>query len=490
MVNARKIASRDILLYTGTRYFEFTLKFFYGLLIAKVLGPELFGVWGFLMLVQQYLLYSGLGFQHVVTVELSNKSNSTAEEQEHLIANALGATVAVSIIISLIGLTFQIGGFGLFSKFQLSNYAFLMAAMVGMMHIVNVLLCAYRVYGDVQKISIAQLLRVAVPMLTLFVFPAEQLITAMVAAMLLANAMGIALFVHNSPFRIRLALDAPTAGKLLRLGLPLLVYNVAFNLIMISARTVLSIYYSVAIMGLYSFASSITNAMLLGFKSVVFVLMPDIIYQTRQEVDNREAFGMVRKVNRLYSTGVFAAAWGIVIGQPILFLLLPEFKGAGLSICILMLAQAVLSATFGFNTLALSRGHQMAVAAISMQAVLFVSVASLIVANSGLGFEWIAVAVLAGAYLFTLLQTRLGTQLLSQSDGEQPTHLRAIGLASFNPFHALSAGNTAAILLFVIGSFYGYGPISGFLSATLFILVNMDTLKELVALGLQRKKVV
>lgn len=472
MVNTRKIAPRDILLYTGTRYFEFVLKFFYGVLIAKALGPELFGIWGFLMLMQQYLLYTGLGFQHVITVELSNKSSQNRFEQEQIISNALGATLSVSIFITVMGALLQFGQFGLLAKYQVEQYAVLMAAMVGMMHLVNLLLCAYRVHGDVLKISIVQLLRVAIPMSTLFIFQGERLVSMILVAMLLANLAGMGIFVHQAPFRMRFTFEPAMIRRLIGLGLPLLVYNVAFNLIMISGRTVLSIFYPVAVMGLYSFASSITNAMMIGFKSIVFVLMPDIIYETRQDVDDAQAAAMVNKVNRLYSTGVFAAAWGVVLVQPLIFALLPDFRTAGMSVSLLMLAQAVLSATFGYNTLALSRGHQMAVARISLQSVLFVTVTSLVVALMSLPYEGIAVTVLGGAYLFALLQTRLGSSLLGISLRPQD-HI----------FNALSLANTVAILLFLAGSLFGYGQGSGYVAAAIFVIGNRSILVELLSVA-------
>lgn len=416
-MNSRPLPRRDILLFSVAKYVEFSLKFIHGILIAKFLGPYLFGIWGFLMLIQQYLLYTGLGFQDVVTVELSNKSKSDSTNDEKVIAEALGATIVIGILLVLVGLTLQNFPSTLFDKYQIERYILWLTVLASLTHVFRVLICAYRVYGYILLIAITQFLIAAIPLLPLIWFRGDKLIFAVLLSMVLVTALSVAILVLLAPFRVYARFSLKATRSLLLIGVPLLVYNFSFYLITISARTILSLFYSVQAMGYYTLASSITNALLLGFKSILFVILPSMIRNTSAEVADAEAKLAAHNASHLYSISVMFVSLITIICFPLLFQILPEYQPAQGTVSVLLLSQILLSATFGYNAAAISRGYHLSVARISLMSVLIVLLTGGSFAWFGFPFVWMAVSVFLGAVLFLVLQARLGMQLFETEDG-------------------------------------------------------------------------
>ena len=169
-----RIASNNksaFVLFTVSRYFIYVLQFGKGLLIAGILGPAAFGLWGFLALVSQYLSYSKLGSEHAVTLFLSTEEHSGAPK---IIARALLISSFSLVFLFALGLTVHYIDIPVFQKYDLQSYVVLLA-VVGLQNIRSVLTNAYRVYRSLYRITTVEFLDVLLPLGAIFLFPAEQL---------------------------------------------------------------------------------------------------------------------------------------------------------------------------------------------------------------------------------------------------------------------------------------------------------------------------
>jgi hypothetical protein len=135
----------------------------------------------------------------------------------------------------------------------------------------------------------------------------------------------------------------------------------------------------------------------------------------RTGVPNDQAAKTVQMVNNLYGTSVFLVVFAVISTLPILFLLLPEYEPVATTLTVLLLAQAILSMSFGYNCLAIARKQQLKVALISLTSVLAVTITAMMVAHFKLDYAWIATAVLFGTLLFTVLQSLLSSRMLTKS---------------------------------------------------------------------------
>jgi hypothetical protein len=164
-VDVGRVLRNRVLLFAINRYVGYGLQFLRGMLVAKLLGPYHFGVWGFLMLVRQYLLYTSLGLEYAVSVELATGSTAGDDQQEEIIRVALSSVITIAGFLILCGTVVQALGVPSFEKYSFSQYALALVAVVGLTHIRQVLTNVHRVYGNLIRIGAGELLTAALPLL-------------------------------------------------------------------------------------------------------------------------------------------------------------------------------------------------------------------------------------------------------------------------------------------------------------------------------------
>ncbi|MEZ4711348.1 MAG: hypothetical protein R3A44_29400 [Caldilineaceae bacterium] len=468
MTSIQPVKSRDVLLYTISRYAGLIVLLLRGVLIAKYLGPTLFGIWGFVTLLQQYLAYTNLGIQHAATVELSNKNINDPTWQSRLMANALGLTIILAAILILAGMIIHISNISIFAKYDFSHYAFLTLLIAALSHITTLFVSTYRIYGLIYRIAAFQFIDAILPLAALWFLPTPVLLPALLGTMVVSQIIGIILFLIRPPYRISFQFQRASVLHVIFIALPLLAYNASFNLITAIARTVLSTYYPVEIMGYYSLANSLTNAVLLGLRSIVFVLLPEVIHNTRPDLPDEIAGKAAYDVNVLYGISAFLLAYLLIIILPLLFYIIPDYQPAQNTVAILLLVQAVLSLSFGYNAAALSRGYQLTVAKLSCLALAIVGMLSLAIAYFQFEFYWIAVAVLIGSLIFTILQNRLGRRILGL-----PFDIQNLLQDRLVTGGIISIG----VFIFVIQS--KISPMAGVTAFTTFVGFNVQNLSKL-----------
>lgn len=444
------------------------MQFVRGLLVARFLGPYLFGIWGFLTLVQQYLMYSSLGFQYAINVELAVNTLTDKERQAKYIGAALAMTTFIALVLVLIGSWVQFGQVPLFEKYGFNQYAFALSLIVGLAHLKEVFANVYRVYGKLGRIMAAELLIAFLPLLVVFFYRDEALVVALLAAMGLSSLMAILIFSIKAPFPLAPQINLSLVRHMLVIGIPLLVYNLSFALITIAGRTVVSIYYSVEELGFFTLANSITTATLLGLKAVTWVVFPAVLTKTRKGLPDEEVRQTVYKVNDLYSTAVFLVVFSMILLAPLLTIILPQYQPVINILSILLLMQAVLSVIFGYNTIAIARNKQLKVAVISIVTVILITLVSIFIAWMDWEVFWVAIAMLAGSLLFVLFQAQLGSRLM-HNGRLQPGYLTTV----------LPLGSIVAMGLFLVGSLFGSPLVFGILGLLVFIITRRSSLQHL-----------
>lgn len=472
MTLKKPLRRRAIIIYTTSRYVGLGILLLRGIVFAKYLGPTLFGVWGFLSLLSQYLAYSNLGIQHSTTVELSNKETVETEENLQLIANALGFSFLLLLVLTLSGLAIQSTDLTLFGQYDVNRYMLLLGLIAGLTHVTTLMISIYRAYGAIYRIAIFQLIDAIMPLTVLWLAKGESLISLLLLSIVVSQMIGIVIFFTKTPWRLSVKFSRSIVARLIVISLPLLIYNASFNMITMIGRTILSGFYSVEVMGYYTFANSITNAVFLGLRSVAFILLPDVIYKTRSGLSNAHALALADKSNNLFGTSAYLLTFALILTLPILFLYIPEYRPAKQTISILVLAQAMLSASFGYNAVALARSNQLQVAKLSVFAVALVSLFSLLFVSVGMDFLSIAIAVWIGATVFSFLQGQLSLQLL---DGyKAPADLLK---------NRLLVGGLVSTALFLLLSYLGYEFAANTLSPLIFVAINRSNLAALARIG-------
>ncbi|MEI7848621.1 MAG: adenylate/guanylate cyclase domain-containing protein, partial [Chloroflexota bacterium] len=330
-----------------------------------------------------------------------------------------------------------------------------------------------KIYGT--RIIVSEMLSAVVPLLAVLIFRNNSgLIYYLLASLILQGLITIAQYSIRAPFKIKFKINTYYWKELLRIGIPLLIYSASYSLITVSGRTIISIFYTTEVMGYYSLANNITAATLLGLNAVSWVIFPDILSRTHAGISNDLAAEVVHKVNNFYGTSVFLAVFGVILGLPILFYFLPQYKPASGVLSVLLLAQALFSISFGYNCVAIARKKQMKVAGISVLTTIIVTGLCLTAAILKMSFLWIGMAALFGAFIYTFLQARLGANLLNL--GQSHGYLRSM----------LPWGSLAATLIFLVGIMAGYPTYAGLVAMSVFIFTNQHNFVLIRNFALQK----
>lgn len=464
-MSIRSIIKNPIILFTACRYIVYILLFFRGLLLAKYLGPYLFGIYGFISMVQWYLLSTGLGLNYAINVELSTQDRISDEILSEKINTALVVTAAVGFIIIVIGAIIHTFTIHIFDKYLFYKYALILGCITCTNLIQQVLINVYRYYRKLFRIALVELFSAIILLLIVLACRDIELINAILIGLFVTGLISIIILSIHAPFRISFRFNLREANTLVKIGIPLLIFNVSFIMMTIIAQTIISIFYSVETMGYYTLAKNIAGVILLGLTSIAWIIYPDILYRTREASNNSDVMRILEKITETYSMMVFITVYISIIMLPLLYLFLPQYKPTHEVIVILLLSQAVLSSCFGYNCLAIARKKQMLIAMQSIFAVLIVAILSLLVVLMKLNYVWIAVTVLFASYIFNILQTKAGIKILANHIDSSPNRIAAV------PF-----GNILVILICLFGSLSGYPSISAFVSFIIFVYLNKDKL--------------
>jgi len=358
----------------------------------------------------------------------------------------------------------------LFEKYSFNQYAFALGVIVGMTHFKEILTNVYRVNGKLFRIMVGEFLFAFIPLLAAMIFRGEALITALLVAMAGSSLITLIIYLVKAPFKIVPQLDRAATKHLLVIGIPLLIYNLSFALMTIAGRTIVSISYSVETMGFFAMANSITVATLLGLRAIIWVVFPKVLMRTRLGLPDEEVARTVNKLNDLYGTAVFLAVFVMILSLPLLFAILPQFEPAASVLIVMLLTQAILSVVAGYNAVAIARKRQLWVAAIAIIAVIFIVLFGGLFAWLQWDYIWVAMAMLGGGILYTLLQARLSARLIY---GESPPQSYLSNI--------LPMGSIFATLLILAGIFTHYPWIFSVLALVLFIWMQRDAINRLWA---------
>ena len=243
LISLQALYTNRIFLFTLFRYLVYVLLFARGILLANFLGPYLFGTFGFFNMFIQYLVICSLGLQYAITVQISTGSNLTSEGRQQYISSALFMTFSISLLLSMVGFAIYLFDVPLFDKYNFNRYSIIIGLNGGLSLIMQVLINTHRAYGSLAKIVAAELSTSIIMLIVIFAFKGDSLLPAALTGITVCGIISIAILLLHAPFNMTLLIDLHSAKRLLQIGIPLLIFNVSFILMALSAQSVVSYYY-------------------------------------------------------------------------------------------------------------------------------------------------------------------------------------------------------------------------------------------------------
>lgn len=461
------LLKNKIVLFTASRYLSYGLLFVRGFLLAKFLGPYFFGIWGVITLYQQYISFSGLGLQYAINTELAITEQDQKDKITRLIGTSIVMTFWILCVLLVVSVVVQFAHIELFKSKDSYQYAISIFLIGALQHFQQLFFNIYRVYNLLFKVAVSEVLVALATLVVVFIFQKEDLLSALLISWIASLLISNILFIIKPPFKISLKFSKQEAKILLNLGLPLLFYSISFYLIMISSRTIISVFYDVEVMGYYSFANNIANATLLGINAIAWIFYPIIINKLKEGTPQDEVKSVLEKVTNLYSTTVTFVVFIAIILSPIIYLYLDKYTPTKGALNILLLAQAIMASNFAFNTLAIARKKQNTIAIYSFIGMFIAVGLGLLFAFLKLPFAWLAVSVFIGYMVFSILVIRFGLKLSN--------------IASYKFQEAFPWSLQLSLLLFLVGALLNqYTLLFYIFGLFLFVFFRINHIKQLV----------
>ncbi len=458
----KKLFGNKVIGFVATRYFSYVLQFLNSLFVAWSLGPFYMGVWGFISMIMQYMAFGNLGVDISLNVTLSTGDFKDVERQKRFVSNALFATIITSTIYLFVAVGLVLSGVHFFEKYLFTRYLFPLV-LISCFNYFNILfLNVFRAHSIFMPISVFQTLVQLVQLPLFLFFKDTDLINAILAAQLLAHVFSFLLFYMQMPFPLKFKTDWGVVKELFTRGVSLLVYNITFYLIMLSSRSLVSFFYPVETMGLFTFAANIASALIVGLSSLDFVLFPKMLNRLGKEELNASTKQSFNDLRYLYTVLAFIVILVGLLCYPILLMFFNAYSSTIVIFTLLAMSQLIISSGFGYATMIISRGKELYLVKHGIISVIInVFLGSVLVYFLHVPYEALAFLLVLAFVYYDIQVVKLGRNLL--------------GLESTIP-HVLKEmfplSTLIPLLVMLVGLLMGNQLLFNLIALVIFILLN------------------
>lgn len=353
-MEVNKLIGNKILNYVFSRYLTYFVQFLNALLIANYLGPYYLGIWGFILLMNQYFLQFNFGLPNsFVTIASSlTKKDDTKE----LFNNSIILTIFLSFLFLFVYalIYFDIITYG--SDYNLEEYIFLIILSAILVNFNMIFINLYRIYNKIWQIAFSQSLFPILSLLIILVsgLESKELVSVLLIGYFISVLIPFLLFIYYSPLPFVLKYDDLICKRIIKRGMFLFLYNTSFYLIMISSRTIISDYYDVSQFGLFTFSFTLANSILLLFESLQFLIFPKLINKlTNISPDSCMDFISTLRIPYITITHLLIH-FGIMV-FPIFITFFPNYIESTNIFRLIALTIIILTLKFGFDSYLLAK---------------------------------------------------------------------------------------------------------------------------------------
>lgn len=411
---SKRVLSNRVFQFIGSRYLTYFLQFINSLLVAVYLGPFYLGVWGFLLLVTQYLNQFNFGISHSANAIISINKRRDWYVQI-LIGNALSMLCILTITLIVIFLISYLCGFKFGEKYNFFLFA-PYVVFIGALSYFNVFFSnVFRVYGRLYEIAFQQTVFPVLTLVLALFFKKEDLLWALILGNCFAVFLSLGLYVLRSPVKLKLLFVWRLIKKIQIKGWHLFIYSISFYLIIITTRSFVSAFYSVEEFGYFSFSFSLSNAILLLFQAFSFLIFPKLINRFATSSNQRIAEILV-SVRDTYITLSHGLTHLAIMVFPYLLVFFPDYRHTFVSFQVIALSVVLYTNSFGYQGLLIAKGKEMQLGVISfISLVVNVSVACFLIMVMKVLYYQVVLATLISYLLYIFLVCYYGRKSINAS---------------------------------------------------------------------------
>lgn len=457
--------SSSSVLYVLIRYCTYFIQFVNSFLLAKYLGAYNFGIYGFVLLILQYISYLNFGISDALNTEYSLNANNKS------LSNTIWyASWSINLIILLFILFI---GFGIihnypdiFLKYNFSSYGYIVI-ILGVVENINKLYSIfYRLHGKLFKLNIQQLLPNLLVFVGVIFMKTDYNVEYVIYTMLISNFISFIVYNINLPENPCFCFNLYISKKILIRGINLLIYGLSFNFITIIANTLISKFYDVSNLGIYSYANTLCNAVIMAGGAFLFVFYPKILNKLgKYSINDICVF-----LNRIKNTYIICSDLLVVISIlfiPIIPYFMPEYEAIIGIFCILMVAKMITNSIAGYSTLLVAKSKENKLTFYGFISVLIVLFGGYWFCRINLSINYIALWVFISSFIYAFLVIRYGCIILRNKIS-----------IKFIVFEILGLNRLYIILTVLIYSFIYNHLFVLYIGGIMYIILNYRRIKK------------
>ena len=394
--------NNKVVWYVLTRYITYGIQFVVSLLCAAKMGPYYFGMWGFMLLILNYLQHINFGISSSANILLVQERNNPSHFAEiESTAFFAQSFLCIGVVIFALGNVFY--GYGFLEKYPLGYLFYLICLTAVLVYMIQICMTVYRVKHQLTEIAICQSSIPLLTMMALFWATGKDLLIWFAFAYFIGNLFSLIIFISRGKISFK---KRPKLAMLKRLwvkGVYLFIYNCCFYLIIISTRSVVSTYYKVEEFGYFTFACTLADSVILLLGAITFLLFPKSI--ERLHTDN---IGQVRHTIAVLRVNYITLTHGLMyvafIIFPIITFLIPKYAPALPAICLVALALQTHTLCCGYVDYLMAQNKDRQLAFISGISLFTNVVLAIFLAEiMHCSFEYVIVATIISYWLFSML---------------------------------------------------------------------------------------
>ncbi len=409
----KAIASNKVLLYLTSRYATYFIQFLTSIFLAVKFGPYYFGIWGFVLLLINYISYINFGISNSVNILMvQNKTNDN--HVKSIVANSIILNGLLSTLIIIFALYYSVFGIKAFEKYEIGNYFYIICIIGIVFHFNSLFGTIYRVKNRLFELAFFQSIVPVLLFLSLFFATGKALLQLLLSMYLVAEVAALIIFIVNKKI--------PWGGKpsfkwclqVIYKGFHLFIYNMCIFLIIISIRTIISIFYSVEDFGYFTFSFTLANSILLFLQALSIIIFPKIIDKLSSH--NKEYIKNILYVlNVNYVTLSYGLMFMALIAFPIFINLIPKYHDTLYELNLIAITVLLYINSFGYGLYLMAQNQEKKLSIISSFSLgLNISLGLIIVLLFKATYEYVIIATLISYFIYSYLIARLVRRKLDE----------------------------------------------------------------------------
>lgn len=416
MGKIKQIFKNKVVLYLGTRYLTYFFQFLSSIIIAVKLGPYYFGIWGFLLLLINYFRITNFGISNAANVLIvQNKENE--QKVKDLVVGALISVGILSLMIVLFAVYYFLFGIPFFQKYEVGMLFYAICFIAILTHFNILLMNIYRIKNRLFEVAFQQSAVPILVLITCLFLRDKELVYALLGAHVVGNILALLLFIFKKKIPWKGTFSVSILKAIINKGFFLFLYNICFYLIIVSVKTIISIYYTVEEFGFFTFSYSLANVVLLFLQALTFIVSPKIIDKLKSQ-DAESVQTLIKNIRVSYVSMAFGLGFLSLIVFPVFLELVPKYKEALTVIQLAVLTVVLYTNSFGYGTYLMAQNKEKTIAKISSFALLInVIIALSLIHIFQVTYEYVILATTFTYVLYTYLCVHFGKRQMGLKDG-------------------------------------------------------------------------